>query len=467
MTDAPASEALDPRRAAHLTDFARGCSAAARAVSLYPAGHPSVETAITRLVETAERVTSARAFRLTVLPDGLLLDGLAPAKPDQAVPEIARLLHQHFIGGFVLHDGCDAMTWHTLLTLLARPPEEVRVAGGIGHMWSDKGGLTTADHRCSIELREVDYERLLLSRALGDPATLEQIFDSLFSGETGSLDPSAHKMLGEMIHDSATLELFATELARRVGPDAGAHAETLLHLLRSAVELTTGDDDVLRDEAMGNLAKVLTGLNAETMADLLRRRGTPAAMAGGRDVVDAVTDQVDGLSREAVHRVGLDGRIVVGALSGDAVEELQGPLEVARQGEVLDVTADRAGDIAPAKRVAFHVQEIEQQLQVERPERRVADCRQPRVDPLLRVVADVLDLGRLCSRDVQLAGVLVAHELLVAIRRHQRLGLFPDVREGVGLSERGLGQLFSHERHHLTPIVEVGHQGLERLGEPV
>ena len=41
---------------------------------------------------------------------------------------------------------------------------------------------------------------------------------------------------------------------------------------------------------------------------------------------------VDGLSREAAHRVGLDGRIVVGALPGNAVEELQGPLEVAPTG---------------------------------------------------------------------------------------------------------------------------------------
>ena len=292
MTDAPASEALDPRRAAHLTDFARGCSAAARAVSLYPAGHPAVETAVTRLIETAGRVTAAEAFRLTVLPDGLLLDRLAPAQPDQAVPEFARLLHQHLISGFVLHDGGDAKTWHTLLGLLARPPEEVREAGGIGHLWSDKGGLTTEDHRRSIELREVDYERLLLSRALGDPATLEQIFDSLVAGELGNLDPTARSMLGEIIRDTDKLELFTAELLEHIGPDGGSQAEALSHLLRSATELTAGDEDVLRDEAMGNLAKLLTGLNAETMADLLRRRGTPAAMAGGQDAVQAVTERM-------------------------------------------------------------------------------------------------------------------------------------------------------------------------------
>ena len=216
MTDAPAPEALDPQRSAQLTEFARGCSAAARAVSLYPAGHPSVKATVARLVQTAGRVTSAQEFRMTVLPSGLMLDSLAPAKPDKAVPELARILHQHLISSVVLHDGGDATTWQTLLSLLGRPTEEVREAGGIGHMWSDKGGLTTEDHRRSIELREVDYERLLLSRALGDPVTHEQIFDSLLSGQTGSLDASANKTLAEIVHDPAKLDLFAAELSKRV-----------------------------------------------------------------------------------------------------------------------------------------------------------------------------------------------------------------------------------------------------------
>ena len=227
-----------------------------------------------------------------MLPSGLLLDSRAPAKPDQAVPELAQLLQQHLISGFILHDGGDATTWQTLLSLLGRSPEEVREAGGIGHMWGDEGGLTTEDHRRSIELREVDYERVLWSRALGDPATLEQIFNTFVSGQTGSLDPSANKTLTEVLHDPAKLELFATELTKHVGPNDGAHAESLLHLLRSAIELKAGAGAAPDDEVLRNLAKMLTGLNAETMADLLGRRGTPEAMAGGRDAVDAVTEQM-------------------------------------------------------------------------------------------------------------------------------------------------------------------------------
>ena len=80
-------------------------------------------------VVTSNQATVWATFRvlgLTVLPHGLLLDRLPPATSDPAVPELARLLHQHLISGFVLHDGGDATTWQTLLSLLGRPPEEVR-----------------------------------------------------------------------------------------------------------------------------------------------------------------------------------------------------------------------------------------------------------------------------------------------------------------------------------------------------
>lgn len=292
MTDAPSPEPLDPQRAASLVAFARGCSAAACALSLYPAGHPAVDAALARLIETTGTVTGGEPFRLTVLQHGLLLDGRAPAKPDQAVEELAQLLHHQFISGLVLHDGGDATTWQTLLGLLGQRPEETREAGGIGHLWSEEGGLTTEDQRRSIELRELDYERLLQERALGDPATLEQIFESLASGHMDSLDPAALESLGEITHDPAKLELFASELAKRVGADAGDHADALMNLLRTATELGADDEDAVRDEALANLAKMLTGLNAETMADLLRQRGTPAAMAGGRDAVEVVTDEM-------------------------------------------------------------------------------------------------------------------------------------------------------------------------------
>ena len=292
MTAAPAPEPLDAQRAARLTEFARSCGAATRAVSLYPAGHPAVNAAVTRLLETAGNVTAAEPFRVTVLPHGLLLDGRAPEKPDQAVSELARLLHHHLINSFVLHDGGDATTWQALLGLLSRPPEEVRQSGGVGHLWSEKGGLMTAEQRRSVELREVDYERLLRSRTLGDPATLEQIFDSLASGQTDSLDARALSTVSAIIRDSAKLELFAGELTDRVGGVEGAQAESVLHLLRAATQVQGGDEAARHTDGLANLAGMLSRLSAETMADLLRQRGSPAAMVGGQDAVQAVTDRM-------------------------------------------------------------------------------------------------------------------------------------------------------------------------------
>ena len=292
MTDVQTPDPLDTKRAARLIDFARSCGAAARAVSLYPAGHPAVKAALARLVKTAGKVAKGEPFRVTVAPRGLLLDGRAPAKPDDALPELARVLHQHRIGGVILHDGAATSTWQTLLGLLGRPPDEVRKEGGVCHLWSEEGGLTTAEQRHSIELHEVDYERLLRRQALGDPATLEQIFESLLSGQPGGLDTEAELTLDAIIRDPDKLEAFAGELAERVADTDGDHAESVLQLLRAATALLESDDEAPRAAAHGNLAKMLAGLSAEEMADLLRRRGTQAARVGDHDAVQAVTDQM-------------------------------------------------------------------------------------------------------------------------------------------------------------------------------
>ena len=50
-------EPLDDHAAARLAEFARGCKAAARAVSLYPDGHPSVQSSLQRIVEVGRRAT--------------------------------------------------------------------------------------------------------------------------------------------------------------------------------------------------------------------------------------------------------------------------------------------------------------------------------------------------------------------------------------------------------------------------
>src|SRR5438105_4608962 len=82
---------LDQEATAKLTEFARACKAAARAVTLYPPAHPAIRMSLARLVDTAGRLTATGPVTFGVLPDNLLLDGSSAAKPDQAVRETGAL----------------------------------------------------------------------------------------------------------------------------------------------------------------------------------------------------------------------------------------------------------------------------------------------------------------------------------------------------------------------------------------
>jgi len=100
MADLPgsASVPLDAKETARLTDFARACKAAARAVLLYPPGHPAIAATLGRIVQTTDAASLTGPMKITVLPDGLQMDDRAPARADAALNELAVLLHNHLIG---------------------------------------------------------------------------------------------------------------------------------------------------------------------------------------------------------------------------------------------------------------------------------------------------------------------------------------------------------------------------------
>ena len=100
-TDAP--KPLAPEQAAQLTDFARACKAAARAVTLYPMGHPAITATLGRIVHVTSPTSLRAPLKVTVLPAALLLDGRAPARADQAIGELAVLLHDHLVGELIVH----------------------------------------------------------------------------------------------------------------------------------------------------------------------------------------------------------------------------------------------------------------------------------------------------------------------------------------------------------------------------
>src|SRR5206468_2381659 len=105
LTDAPAP--LDAADTARLTDFARACKAAARAVVLYPSGHPAIAATLGRIAHITGPAAQPVPLKIRVLPDGLLLDERPPARGDAALSELAVLLHSHLIGEMTIHPGGD------------------------------------------------------------------------------------------------------------------------------------------------------------------------------------------------------------------------------------------------------------------------------------------------------------------------------------------------------------------------
>src|SRR5688500_6922577 len=92
-----ANPPLSPEDSTRLIEIARALKAAARAVTLYPMGHPAIVATLGRIVEMTSNTRMAAPLRITVLPGGLLLDQRAPARADAAIAELADLLHSHLI----------------------------------------------------------------------------------------------------------------------------------------------------------------------------------------------------------------------------------------------------------------------------------------------------------------------------------------------------------------------------------
>ncbi len=164
LTDAPAP--LDAKETAQLTEFARACKAAARAVVLYPPGHPAIAATLGRIAADHQPAGAARAAQ-----DSGAARRPAARRPhrrpraDASLGELATLLHSHLIGEMTIHPGGDVDAWRAFLLLLGRSPESVRGDGGIARVWTTMGGR-------HLELREIDYAEVLRERAGGDPVVV-------------------------------------------------------------------------------------------------------------------------------------------------------------------------------------------------------------------------------------------------------------------------------------------------------
>ena len=291
MSEAPTPAPLSAEAGTRLAEFSRVCKAAARAVSLYPGGHPAITVSLTRLEQAAARLTENGPYSLQVLGDGLIVDGARMARPDPAVTELASLLHRHLVGRLTLNAGANAESWRTLLLLLARPPEEVRADGGLGKLWATAGGP-------SLEITEIDYSEVLREKQ-GLAATIDAIILAAMSGPTLTVDEAALQALLEIVEDPSKLEQLMTQLEQTAARSPhGVELQTaaLLNMVRGLVEYVSRHDARQLNAMFEQFGRSARHLSVDAMIALLSERKRPEAMAGSVNVVSALIESMSDAS---------------------------------------------------------------------------------------------------------------------------------------------------------------------------
>jgi hypothetical protein len=280
---------LAPEEAARLTEFARACKAAARAVILYPNGHPAIAATLGRIAQVTSAANLAAPMRIGVLADMLPLDGRAPARSDPAIGELAAMLHDHLVGEITVHGGGDIEAWRIFLLLLGRAPDAVRAEGGISRLW-------TAAASRHVELREIDYTDVLREREGGQAAVWAEVIENCLQGDSFELTEETLRNLLEIAGDPSKLgDLIAAldEKATATGRGLAARTEVVTRLLRGLVDAVRQRDPERLEPLLKNVASAFGRLTPEMLVGLLSAAGADAAeSAGNRDLVRAVADRM-------------------------------------------------------------------------------------------------------------------------------------------------------------------------------
>ena len=276
-------------------EFARTCRAAAHAVALYPPGHPAIQAALDRHVDTCRTITKTGALPLEVETDTLLVEGESPARADPAVSELAALFHQYRIARLVVNRGTGLNLWRSLLLLLARRPQEVRDDGGIAQVWHSTGGS-------SIEIEEINYAALLRA-AFGDPTALDTVLTwCLSSTPQADLDEPTLDALTKLSDDVDMIRELAAMLERSAAHDGpSAQAAAVLRLIQTIAERVARTRSADLRAMFRQFGQVLGRLSPHLLPELVSSPRAGGATVCGFKLLNAVAEQVpDG---DAAHLV--------------------------------------------------------------------------------------------------------------------------------------------------------------------
>ncbi|HMB82367.1 MAG TPA: HEAT repeat domain-containing protein, partial [Vicinamibacterales bacterium] len=283
LTDASAP--LDAKDTAQLTEFARACKAAARAVLLYPGGHPAIAATLGRVANITGTASLSGPLKITVLPDGLLLDDRAPARADAALGELAVLLHSHLIGEMTIHPGGDIDAWRTFLLLLGRSPESVRTDGGIARVWATMAGR-------HVELREIDYAEVLRERSGGDPVVWKRVITNCLEGSSFDLDEAGvRELLGIAADSEKLVDLMASlESTADSGGGVGLKTAAMIRMLRGIVDVVSKKHPEQLEPVLKNMASAVGRCSPELLLGMMGHQGEDDGPPLMQAVVSRMTD---------------------------------------------------------------------------------------------------------------------------------------------------------------------------------
>jgi HEAT repeat protein len=258
---------LTPDELLRLTEFARACKAAARAVMLYPAGHPAIGATLGRIVHVTSREALPGPIGITVLPGDLMIDDRGAARTDAAVAELATLLHSHLIGRLTVHPGGDVEAWRAFLLLLGRPAESLRADGGISRVWTTMAGR-------HLEIEEIDYASVLRERSSGDVAAWDKVIASCLQGSTFELDESTITELLGLAGDADRLHDLLATLETRAGSGAtmGVKTAAVLRMLRGILDVVSKNAPEQVEPVLRNMASAVGQFSPDMLLGVLERR---------------------------------------------------------------------------------------------------------------------------------------------------------------------------------------------------
>ena len=231
--------------------------------------------------------------RLTVLPDGLLLNDQAPGRSDSAVQELATMLHGHLIGEMTLVGEMGPAAWHTFLGLLARSPEDIRSQGGIVRAWMAAGGGP-------IELRQIDYGDVLRERKGALAGDWDEIVTSYLEGEFSDLDDKAMAALLDIAGDTTRFRDFAERLVAQAEESGQRVKKDLVLLIFQALaDFVARTRPEQLDRVLSQIAGVIPKMTPEMVITLITT-GVPDAGGGEGGGIDLAGEIRERLTDEHV-----------------------------------------------------------------------------------------------------------------------------------------------------------------------